>query len=89
MYQQFSQRLLKWKYQVTRVYNIRTYIRAMPHDTLGTLKIFGIIHCLNFVHHPMFRTKIKTYSGDRTNPHPQVKEYGQHLHSWTQQAEIF
>jgi len=47
----------------------------MPKDTLGTLKIFGIVHSLNFLHHPKFKTKIKTHHFmQRISLHPQVKE---------------
>jgi hypothetical protein len=75
MYQLLSQSLLKWKIQVTSTYNMRTNVREMPKDTLGTLKIFGIVHSLHFFHHSKFKTKIKTHHFmQRISLHPQVKE---------------
>jgi len=74
MYQLFSQSLLKWKIQVTSTYNMRANVREMPKDILGTLKIFGIIHSMNFFHHPKFKTKIKTHHCmQRISLHPQVR----------------
>jgi hypothetical protein len=54
---------------------MRTNVKEVPKDTLGTLKIFGIIHSLNVFHQPKFKTKIKTrHFVHRISPLPQVKE---------------